>query len=320
MALSNATAVKPTFTAPAGHNSLTFQLIVNDGSLGSSPSFVTIGVQNHAPVADAGPGQLVSVNAPVTLNGTGSSDQDSDALTYSWTQTSGSPVGLSGAGTAAPTFTAPAAAGTLSFELTVSDGSLTDSGTVSIVVVQPNRAPNASAGPDQSVGAKASVTLDGSGSSDPDGNSLTYSWKQTAGPAVALSDAHVARPAFVAPSGGNALTFQLTVSDGLLSDSAAMTVNVSADVKPAAKFSKRPQTKLLKARILAAQRAAIFRFSGSGKGKISFQCRLDKQKFASCRVRKSYKHLARGRHVFRVRARDASGRADLTLVTERFKI
>ena len=48
--------------------------------------------------------------ATVNLDGTGSSDPDAgDTLDYSWTQTGGTAVTLTGADTATPTFTAPTA-------------------------------------------------------------------------------------------------------------------------------------------------------------------------------------------------------------------
>jgi hypothetical protein len=82
-----------------------------------------------------------------------------------------------------------------------------------------NHRPIASAGPNQAVNDSTQVTLDGSNSMDADGDALTYSWVQTGGPQVALSDDFVERPSFTAPfvmPGGEAVpvTFQLTVSDG----------------------------------------------------------------------------------------------------------
>jgi len=84
-----------------------------------------------------------------------------------------------------------------------------------------NTAPTADAGPDQAaVSPGAVVTLDGSGSSDPDaGQVLTFTWQQTGGTAVALSSSTDAQPTFTAPILGagissEALTFQLTVDDG----------------------------------------------------------------------------------------------------------
>ena len=46
------------------------------------------------------------------------------------------------------------------------------------------------------------VTLDGTGSSDPDSDPFTYSWAQTAGPGVTLTGASTASPTFFAPSSG----------------------------------------------------------------------------------------------------------------------
>jgi len=82
-----------------------------------------------------------------------------------------------------------------------------------------------------------------------------------------------------------------------------------------------PQTKIVKALISAAKRSATFKFVGSGgKGKLSFQCALDKKKFSSCRSGKTYKHLKHGKHTFWVRAKDARGKVDLTPATKKFKI
>lgn len=95
---------------------------------------MTATVTNQAPVAKAGPDQSVLQHATVTLDGSSSFDPDGTSITYSWTQTSGTAVSLSSATAAQPTFTA-AAADTLTFSLTVSDGNLTSEvDTVSITV------------------------------------------------------------------------------------------------------------------------------------------------------------------------------------------
>ena len=67
----------------------------------------------------------------------------------------------------------------------------------------------------RSVAAGASVTLDGSGSSDSDGTIVSYSWTQTGGDSVTLNNASSSSPSFTAPSTDTAqtLTFTLTVMD-----------------------------------------------------------------------------------------------------------
>ncbi|MBW2183523.1 MAG: hypothetical protein JRF49_06625 [Deltaproteobacteria bacterium] len=93
--------------------------------------------------------------------------------------------------------------------------------------------PLPNAGPDQTVNADDTVTLDGSSSFDPDPQDpnpgpLTYSWTQTAGTSVALSDADTANPTFTAPNVDETLTFQMTVTDDEgNSDTDSVDINVS---------------------------------------------------------------------------------------------
>jgi large repetitive protein len=76
--------------------------------------------------------------------------------------------------------------------------------------------PVANAGPDQTKAKGQVVTLNGSGSSDPDGSTITYQWVQTGGTAVTLSSSTAAQPTFTAPNvaqAGATLTFRFTVTD-----------------------------------------------------------------------------------------------------------
>ena len=74
--------------------------------------------------------------------------------------------------------------------------------------------PTAVAGNAQTVDKHALVTLDGSGSHDPQGLALTYSWSQTGGATVSLSNPASAKPTFSAPDVSGTLTFSLVVNDG----------------------------------------------------------------------------------------------------------
>ncbi|MEE8107804.1 MAG: hypothetical protein V3T36_01500, partial [Gammaproteobacteria bacterium] len=92
-----------------------------------------------------------------------------------------------------------------------------------------NSAPSANAGIGQAVQEGVTVFLDGSSSSDPDGDTITFAWVQTFGPSVTLSNPDSAISSFVAPqvSANVILNFQLTVTDsfgGASSSIAAVTV------------------------------------------------------------------------------------------------
>ena len=76
-----------------------------------------------------------------------------------------------------------------------------------------NNPPVANAGSDQTAEVNTLVTLDGSASNDPDGDSLTFSWTQAAGPSINLSNPTSMRPTFT-PTVSGSYTFQLVVNDG----------------------------------------------------------------------------------------------------------
>jgi cytochrome c553 len=124
--LSNATDVQPSFTADAA-GTYVIELVVNDGTVDSAPATVSItaSTTNSAPTADAGPDQTVAVGTAVTLDGTHSSDADSDPLTYAWTlvsKPSGSTVSLPNPVTTDMVFFTPDVAGTYVVQLVVNDG------------------------------------------------------------------------------------------------------------------------------------------------------------------------------------------------------
>lgn len=195
--------------------------------------------QNRAPVADAGTDVAVATGATVTLNGSGSNDPDGNPLTYAWSQAGGPAVTLSSKTVARPTFVA-ASAGTYTFSLQVSDGKLQSNVDTVTVIVAPNQAPIANAGPDQSVYSGTVVTLDASGSTDPEKSALTFAWSQVGSSptAVTLGSPTAAKPTFT-PTVLGTYTFRVTVSDGQLQSQADVRVVVGEAPPVAANLAQR---------------------------------------------------------------------------------
>jgi hypothetical protein len=72
------------------------------------------------------------------------------------------------------------------------------------------------AGADQTVDENTTITLDGMASFDPEGQNLSYSWRQVVGPSVTLSDPAAGKPSFPSPNVtpiGVSVIFELTVTD-----------------------------------------------------------------------------------------------------------
>ena len=109
-----------------------------------------------------------------------------------------------------------------------------DTNTVSICGAGPaNQSPVADAGPDQTAFVATTVTLDGSGSHDADGDGLTFRWTLTSKPAesaAVLSDLAAVSPTFTIDRPGTYIA-QLTVNDGTV-DSTADTVTISTTNSP----------------------------------------------------------------------------------------
>lgn len=223
--LSDPSLPNPTFTVDIA-GQYTFQLVVNDGLALSAPDNVTVSTVNSAPVADAGPDQTAALGASVTLDGTKSFDVDGDPLTYQWTLTkpAGSTAVLSDPIASQPIFTIDVA-GSYTATLVVSDGTAS-SKPDNVLVNTSNSPPVANPGPNQSVNIGTTVTLDGSGSSDPDGDPLTYAWSLLSKPGsstATLTNATSVMTSFVVDVAGP-YTVQLTVGDGTLTSTATTMV------------------------------------------------------------------------------------------------
>lgn len=180
---------------------------------------------NRPPSANAGADQVVSSQGgsgtEIVLDGSGSSDPDGDGMIYTWTGPFVEGGGVSsGVG---PIVTLPV--GNHVVRLTVSDGQFESSDTVVITMI--NDPPIADAGPDRVVACTGlpvtMVTLDGSRSSDPNGDELTYTWTGAFGTVTGLN------PVVELPIGASSIT--LTVGDGDFESTDTVTIWVSVRVE-----------------------------------------------------------------------------------------
>lgn len=145
----------------------------------------------------AGDGNAKMVEISIVDDGTGEGDE---TFTLTMNNPAGATIGAAG-----------------NFTATIMDGS------------GANIAPNAIAGSAQTLPSNRQVTLDGSQSSDPNGDVLSFQWTQVTGPAVTLNNATSTIATFISPfvESDTLLQFQLTVSDpGGLADSAVINITV----------------------------------------------------------------------------------------------
>ena len=210
----------------------------------------------QTPIADAGPDQIVASGATVTLNGSGSTPPSND-ISYRWSVPTGSGIMLSSTSAVQPTFTAPTGPVTLVFTLRVIDFLDSSSRIIDTVTItvsaptqnpNPNQPPTANAGRDRTFAPGSTVTLSGSGT-DPDGDTLEYTWEQTSGtPTVAIDDLKSARTTFTAPADPTELVFTFTVDDGTDTDTDDVTITIA---KPVARNIKEMSDTLISAQITA---------------------------------------------------------------------
>lgn len=231
----NPAASNPTFNVLTSVSSLTprrtitLELVVNDGVLDSAPDYVTV-TFNNLPlngkpevIATATPNNPIA-GGTVNLTAT-PSDGDNDPVTVRWQQTSPAPfvTFIGGSTSYTPSFVAPAS-GTLTFKVTPNDGF--EDGVPATVSVTVDAAPTArlSVSPPNG-GAGTQITIDGTASSDPTGQALTFKLTQVSGAAVALTPSPTI-PGIWQATPANAASWQLVVNDGR-QDSAAVTASFS---------------------------------------------------------------------------------------------
>ncbi len=219
--------VMPTHTyASAGNYAVT--LIVNDGTVDSEPSITTAEITqppvNLAPTADPGGPYTAEPGQTIEFDGSASSDPNGDALSYSWDFGDGNTS--SGA---MPAYSY-AAAGNYTVSLVVNDGELDSliATTTAIIEAAPaNRAPTADAGGPYAAETGRVVEFDGRGSSDPDGDMLSYLWN--------FGDGNTGDGETTAHMYGSAGTYEVTlvVNDGEFdSEPSATTATIEDPAEP----------------------------------------------------------------------------------------
>jgi hypothetical protein len=104
-----------------------------------------------------------------------------------------------------------------------------------------NDPPVADAGPDQIGVSAGTITLDGSGSYDPDGDPITYLWEQIGGTAVSITGTNAVQATFTAAA-GQSYVFRLTVTDDKKASSKArvMVTTAAAPRVKIVRFSANP--------------------------------------------------------------------------------
>ncbi len=186
------------------------------------------------PVADAGADlEVAGGQQDVALDGSLSYDPNDspEPLNFTWSQVDGTPVTLSDAYAAEPTFDAPEVEDpeTLTFELIVSDGldpMPGDLGTAVDTVTVTVSSVVADAGEPGFATEGRTYALDGTGSRTSTQHTLTYAWTQVGEQTVTLSGANTATPSFTVPDvdEDTPAVFRLTVHAGPYSDTDEVTI------------------------------------------------------------------------------------------------
>ncbi|MDR3711586.1 MAG: PKD domain-containing protein [Puia sp.] len=236
--ITTANAAKTTVTGLAkGTYVFTLTVTDNSGATANATVTITVNAANLPPVANAGANQTITLpTSTASLNGSASSDPDGTIASYSWVKTSGPSSGTIVTPTGATTVVNSLVQGTYVFTLTVTDNSgATSTATVTITVNAPtNQPPVANAGANQTVVLPtSSVSLNGSGSYDPDGTIASYSWAQTSGPSTTTMTAAGSATTIVNGLVQGTYVFTLTVTDNNgATSTATVTITVSAASQP----------------------------------------------------------------------------------------
>jgi hypothetical protein len=234
--IANGNTVSPTVSSlVAGVYNFQLEVTDNNGlSATAQTKVIVIAAISQPPVANAGADQNITLPLDsVTLKGTGSQNPNGTIVSYSWTQISGPSAASINSAASVTTLVRSLAQGNYIFKLTVTDNSgLSASDTMTVTVnPAPHQPPVANAGISQTITLPAnSATLNGTGSTDPDGTIVSYAWSQVSGPSVStFTNGNTATASVSALTAGTYI-FQLLVTDN---DGASSSAEVKVTVSPA---------------------------------------------------------------------------------------
>ncbi len=219
---NNGSGVAPSHTYAAAGN-YTVSLVVNDGT-DASPAATTsanIAAANTPPVANAGGPYTGEAGSAVQLDGSASFDPDGNIANYEWD------FGDGNNGTGVSPLHTYAAGGNYTASLIVTDnqGASSPASTAAVAVSDPvvNLPPVADPGGPYTGDTGVAVQFDGSGSSDPNGDAISYAWVFGDG-----GTSNLESPSHTYAAAG-AYTVTLVVNDGLLDSPLATTTATIAD-------------------------------------------------------------------------------------------
>jgi hypothetical protein len=233
------TGVAPTVILGVGTHTITLTVTNDIGDSASDDVVVTVlagggnGGGNQPPVADAGPDQIVTDgdgngSESVTMDGSGSYDPDGSLQYGEWFE-NGQQIGNG----AHANLTLVVGVHTITLRVVDDQGA---EGTDDVIITvnasgSGNQGPTAHAGADQTVtdsdgGGSETVTLDGSGSFDPDGSLTAWVWRKN-GTQIATG----ATPTVSLAVGTHTIVLTVT-DDGGLTDSDTVVITVSAGTVP----------------------------------------------------------------------------------------
>ena len=209
---------------------------VSDGTLSDSQSIsVSVTNVNEAPTVSCPASASVAENSTGTVASCTASDPEGNTLTWSLTGTNASAFRLQGSGSSrtlrfrsAPNYEAKSS---YQVSVRVSDGSLSDSESISVSVTNVNEAPTVSCPSSASVAENSTGTVASCTASDPEGNTLTWSLTGTNASAFRLQGSGSSRTLRFrsAPNYEAKSSYQVSVrvSDRSLSDSESVSVSVT---------------------------------------------------------------------------------------------